>query len=44
MIVVHRLHRLVRLAKADPNQRFDRLFRDVLSQAVIKEYPESRVQ
>jgi group II intron reverse transcriptase/maturase len=29
MIVVHRLHRLVRLAKADPNKRFDRLFREV---------------
>jgi RNA-directed DNA polymerase len=29
MIAVHRLHRLVRLAKADPDQRFDRLFREV---------------
>ena len=29
MIVVHRLHRLVRLAKADLNKRFDRLFREI---------------
>jgi group II intron reverse transcriptase/maturase len=29
MIVIHRLHRLVRLAKADPSKRFDRLFREV---------------
>jgi len=29
MIVVYRLHRLVRLAKADPAKRFDRLFREV---------------
>jgi group II intron reverse transcriptase/maturase len=29
MIVVHRLHRLVRLAKADPDKRLDRLFREI---------------
>jgi group II intron reverse transcriptase/maturase len=29
MIAIHRLHRLVRLAKADLNKRFDRLFREV---------------
>jgi retron-type reverse transcriptase len=29
MNVVYRLHRLVRLAKVDPNKRFDRLFREV---------------
>jgi group II intron reverse transcriptase/maturase len=29
MIVMHRLHRLVRLAKADLNKRFDRLFREI---------------
>lgn len=29
MIVVHRLHRLVRLAKVDPSKRFDRLFREI---------------
>jgi len=29
MIAVYRLHRLVRLAKADPSKRFDRLFREI---------------
>jgi hypothetical protein len=29
MIVEHRLHRLARLAKADPDKRFDRLFREI---------------
>lgn len=29
MIVAHRLHRLARLAKADPDKRFDRLFREI---------------
>jgi group II intron reverse transcriptase/maturase len=29
MDVVHRIHRLARLAKTDPNKRFDRLFREI---------------
>lgn len=29
MIVEYRIHRLARLAKADPNKRFNRLFREI---------------
>jgi len=29
MLVSHRIHRLARLAQADPEKRFDRLFREL---------------